>query len=158
MNLADTPHPLQTVLDVEQAQRDVAQARLQQAESQLADARAKAAHLGQHRIDTVARWQHQAKAQAGAEMLLTYRNFMQRLDQALAQQELQLERCVRQVDRAREALIAAEVKVAAVQKLLDRRARERADGERRRDQKAADEQAQCSRFSPSRMSEFTSMV
>jgi flagellar protein FliJ len=158
LNLADTAHPLYTVLEVEQAQRDAAQTLLRQAEAELAQARAKAGHLGQHRLQTVERWQAQASANAGAEMLHTYRSFMQRLDQALAQQELQLERCAQQVERAREALIAAEVKVAAVQKLIDRRAKEEAQRQGRREQKAADALALRRGFGPSRASEFTSMI
>jgi flagellar protein FliJ len=141
MHAPDT-RTLTVLLEREEAARDAALLALQQAESQLTQARAQAEALAAYRHETVARWQAQMKAASGIEVVHGYRTFMQRLDQALAQQAGVVERAEAAVSARLEARLAAETRVAAIGKLIGRRVQEHRHAEHRRDQRQTDEAAQ----------------
>lgn len=134
---ADTP--LHTLLEREQAARDAALVEKGRADDQLRRARVQADQLALHRAETIARWNAQSRQPASVEMLHTYRSFLQRLDQALAHQELMVARLQAQVERAREALVAAEMRVASVRKLIERRTHEAHATLEQREQRASDD-------------------
>jgi len=80
------------------------------------------------------------------DILLCYRNFMQRLDQAVAMQKRQAEMAERHLVQARRLLLDCERRLASVRKLLERRIAELAQLARQREQKQTDEQAQRMRW------------
>ena len=141
MHTPDT-RTLTVLLEREEAARDAALLALQQAESQLTQARAQSEALAAYRNETVARWQAQMKAASGIEVVHGYRTFMQRLDQAMEQQAGVVERAEAAVSARLEARLAAETRVAAIGKLIGRRVQEHRHAEHRRDQRQTDEAAQ----------------
>jgi len=147
---------LHTLLEREERDRDDALLDCHRADGQLARARGQAEHLARHRSETIARWNERSRLQSSVEMLHTYRGFMQRLDQALAHQESMVERLQEQLERARAALMAAETRVAAVRKLIERRASAERTAARRRDDKRADEAAQRANWQAGRVGEYGS--
>jgi flagellar protein FliJ len=136
------PQSLLTLLEREQHLRDDAARALQQAQAQQAHAQAQADQLTQYRADYVDRWSLRLSQTATIEILQCYRSFMQRLDQALAQQKALSDRAQASTNACRATLLDAERRVAAVQKLLERRAGEQRLVTQRSEQRQADETAQ----------------
>lgn len=133
---------LAVLLEREEAVRDEAQLACQRA----LEGRMRAAHqlqmLIDYRGDYVARWAQQFRQSAGPEILQTYRNFMLKLDQAIEQAQGVLAGAEAQVQRCRQALVAAETRATAVRKLIERREAEHARREERQTRKEMDEIAQ----------------
>ncbi len=134
--------PLQLLIERATQQRDQAQTQLRQAEEQAARAQAQSAQLRSYRDDYQTRWSLQFHQGATMEILMCYRSFMQRLDQAVSLQSRQAESAAARQAQARVDLIESERRVAAVRKLLQRRLAEQAQTQRRREQKHSDELAQ----------------
>jgi flagellar protein FliJ len=143
MHTPDT-QTLGTVLEHAQGARDAAALALQRAEQQLGAAQAQAAQLVQYRAEYITRWSAHFSQPAAMELVHCYRSFMQRLDQALAQQQGMVERQAHAAQHCRSRLQDAETRVAAVQKLIDRRVQEHQRGNARREQKQSDESARQS--------------
>jgi flagellar FliJ protein len=140
---APTPlHGLQLLLRHEQEQRDQAAARLGQAEAHAQRAREQAERLLAYRADYEARWSGQFRQRASIEIVHCYRSFMQRIDQALAQQARAVESAEARRGQARVLLLGHEQRCAAVGRLLERRDAELQQQVRRREQKHGDELAQ----------------
>jgi flagellar FliJ protein len=132
---------LLVLLQHEQHQRDLAQSALRQAEQTARRAAAQHAQLLDYRAEYEGRWSAQFNRGGTIEILACYRSFMQRLDQALAQQQRQAALSAAQVAPARHTLLECERRVASVRKLVDRRLAERAHVGRQREQKQTDELA-----------------
>lgn len=143
MHQPDT-QTLTVLLEREQGTRDSAALALQRAEQQLDRANSQAEQLAQYRTEYIARWAAHFNRQSAMEIVHCYRSFMQRLDQALVQQQAVAERCAGTVQRCRAELLAAELRVAAVKKLIGRRVEDHQRVLARRDQKQTDEAAQRS--------------
>ncbi len=156
MTLPD-PRALQTLLEREQHVRDNAALALQQAQTQQLQAQGQVDQLVQYRADYVDRWSLRLSQTATIEILQCYRSFMQRLDQALAQQRGLFDRAQATTAACRAALLDAEMRVAAVQKLLERRANDQRLVVQRRDQKQADEAAQRAGWAGNRLSCFSNL-
>jgi flagellar FliJ protein len=142
MNGADTMPGLIALLQQEQARRDQAAALAHEAAAAARRAHAQAEQLQAYRVDYQARWAAQAGQGLSIEIVHCRRSFLQRLDQASAQQARTVAAVETRLARARDALLAQEQRCAAVQRLIERR---RADAQRlaqRRDQKHTDELAQ----------------
>ena len=142
MDVTAAPQALQLLVQLAQQQRDQAQFALQQAEKAAAQAREQSAQLSSYRDDYQKRWSAQFHQGGTMEILLCYRSFTQRLDQAVTMQARQADLAAARQVQARQALIESERRVAAVRKLLQRRAAEQAQLQRQRDQKQSDELAQ----------------
>jgi flagellar FliJ protein len=134
------------LLQREQQQRDQAQSALRQAEDAARRAAEQYDQLQAYRSDYEARWAAQFNQGGTMQIVLCYRSFMLRLDQALAMQSRQAELADGALDRARGALLDSERRVASVRKLLDRRLDEQAQASRKREQKHTDELAQRMRW------------
>ena len=132
---------LQTLLDEAERQRDAALAALLHAEEAARRLRAQAEQLQAYRGDYHERGPTHAGRSTPIELLHCHRDFMQRLDQALAQQQGQLQAGEARVVQLRAALLAHEIRVASVRKLIDRRAKALRQTIERREQKADDEYA-----------------
>lgn len=133
---------LQTLLEHAEHQRDAALADLLQAEALARRQRAMAEQLQAYRVDYCRRHPALGGQSTSIELLRCHQGFMQRLDQALQQQESQLQAADARCTTLRERLLAKEMRVASVRKLLERRgddARLQAD---RMEQRRSDEAAQ----------------
>jgi flagellar protein FliJ len=78
------------------------------------------------------------------EILQCYRNFMDRLDQAVQQQDQLVVQAAAAAAEARRTLQAREQRVAAVRKLIERRLAEQQAQVAQREQRHSDETAQRS--------------
>lgn len=132
---------LNTLLARAEAERDQLMAAHRRAEEQARRVQAQAEQLQGYRGDYQARWSGQFSRQGAIEIVHCYQSFMQRLDEALAHQQRQAEAGEAQCQRLRQALLAAEMRVASVRKLMQRRQAELLLAQQRRDQRQTDETA-----------------
>jgi len=137
---------LQLMMQREQQHCDQAQSALQRADESARRAREQCRQLVAYRGEYEARWSAQFNQGGTMDILICYRSFMQRLDQAVTVQKRQAEMAERQLAQARQLLMACERRLASVRKLLERRIAELAQLGRRREQKQTDEQAQRMRW------------
>ncbi|MBS1179380.1 MAG: flagellar export protein FliJ [Proteobacteria bacterium] len=137
---------LQVLMQREQQRCDQAQSALRRADDAARRAREQRDQLLAYRGEYQARWTAQFHQGGTMDILMYYRSFMQRLDQAVALQTRQAELGELQLAQARRELMESERRVASVRKLIERRAAELAHAGRQRDQKQTDEQAQRMRW------------
>jgi flagellar FliJ protein len=137
---------LQLLMQREQLQCDQAQSALRHADEAARRAREQCEQLLAYRGEYQARWSAQFHQGGTMDILLCYRSFMQRLDQAVAMQTRQATLAETQRAQARQLLMESERRVASVRKLLERRLAELAHAGRQREQKQTDEQAQRMRW------------
>ncbi len=133
---------LHTLLEHAQRQRDEALAALQQAESAQAQLQLQADQLDAYQGEYDARHPARSGRAAPIELLRCHLGFMQRLHQAQAQQQGQLQAAQARVARQKQALLALEMRLAAVRKLADRRGQERQRAANSLEQRRHDEAAQ----------------
>lgn len=133
---------LMIVLDRERERRDNAAVALRDAERRLAQALARGRTLLSYRTDTAGRWCTPQDRTTSMPELQTAHAFLQRLDAALEQHDDE-HRLMETVVRQRRAqLVAAETRVASLDRLVERRQRVHQLQLQRRDQRADDERAQ----------------
>lgn len=140
-----SPQDLDTLallLERASADRDRLAGELRRAEEMQRHQQAQADHLAAYREEYVQRWSRQFGRGGAIEIVQCYQSFMQRLEEAMLQQAAQVERATAMQQQLRDALQQAEMRVASVRKLIDRRLQERARAEQRREQKQSDEAAQ----------------
>jgi flagellar FliJ protein len=137
-----TKTALHTVLERAEAERDLALAALRRAEEQARRAQAQAEQLLSYRGETQQRWSSQFGRRGEIEIVQCYRSFMTRLDEAIGQQNGQAAATGTHCERLRERLAAAEVRVASVRKLIERRLAEHGRALARHEQRQSDEAAQ----------------
>lgn len=77
----------------------------------------------------------------GAMRLNEYRIFLARLDQAIRQQQTQVEQARRDCDQKRQQWLASRTRAKALDKVMDRYRREELEDAERREQKEQDERA-----------------
>lgn len=146
MNPAPKIESLQLLLQREQQLCEEAQGALRHSAEAARRARDQHDQLLTYRSEYEARWTAQFHQGGTMDLLLCYRSFMQRLDQAVAMQARQAQGAEAQLARARQALLDNERRAASVRKLIERRIAELAPAGRRREQQQTDEQAQRMRF------------
>lgn len=137
---------LHTLLTRAESERDQIMAAFRRAEEQAHGVRAQAEQLQAYRGDYQTRWAGQFSRQGAIEIVHCYQSFMQRLEEAVAQQQRQVEATQAQCQRLRQALLAAEMRVASVRKLIERRQAEQRLAQDRREQRQTDETAQQIRW------------
>ena len=135
---------LQAVLVRAEADRDAAQTLLRQAEQQLQQAREQADSLHQYRSEYDQRWVARFRQSGTPELLQCHRSFGQRLDQAIGVQDHTHQHQGHRVQQARQALLARELRVAAVRKLIERRQSDLRLRDDQIEQRTTDEAAQRS--------------
>ncbi|MBL8340725.1 MAG: flagellar export protein FliJ [Rubrivivax sp.] len=133
---------LRLLLEQAERERDLATARLLQAEEALRTARLQADQLGAYRADYRRRAPALNGRGAHIELVRCHHGFMQRLDQALDQQHDTLRRHHEGATALREALLECEMRVAAIGRLLQQRAAQATRLAARQDQRHTDEAAQ----------------
>lgn len=132
---------LTLLLEHEERARDDAARRLQQAQAQAQRAREQAAMLETYRHEYCQRWSAQFARGGSVPIVQCYQGFVERLQQAITQQQREAERTAAHVEHCRLQLQAQQVRVASVRKLIERRTQEIQRAAARRDQKRLDEAA-----------------
>jgi flagellar protein FliJ len=143
-----THRPLLAVLEQAETRRDAALAQALHAEEAAQRARAQEQQLQDYRGDYQRRSPTQVTGSgnsgASVDMALIrcHHGFMQRLDQAVDQQSARRAQQERAAAAEREALLALELHVAAIGRLMQRRRAEAAVHEQRQAQRQTDEWVQ----------------
>lgn len=133
---------LHTLLEREKEKRDAALVEWREAEGRAQAAREQADGLLTYRADYRKRWSAQFKQSAAIEILHCYQGFVDRLEQAIGAQQGVVSQAEGRAQAARQRLQHRELKVATVQRLIERRLQAAALKASRRDQKSIDEAAQ----------------
>ncbi|MBQ0935894.1 flagellar export protein FliJ [Ideonella paludis] len=133
---------LRLLEDRDRKRRDEALMQWQEAVRQAEAAGAQAQALETYRSEYRERWSTQFKQAAPIEIIRCYQGFVERLDQAIGSQQATVEQHAARVAAARERLQQREIKLATVQRLIDRRLSAAQQVLQRREQKASDEAAQ----------------
>ncbi len=132
---------LHTLLEHAERERDEAVSALLQAEEQQRRLLAQQEQLLAYRDDYRQRHPAQGGRSASIELIRCHQGFMQRLDQALQQQQRSVQQAEGRVEVMRQALVAQETRVASVRKLLERRGAQARHNAERQDQRRSDETA-----------------
>jgi flagellar FliJ protein len=132
---------LHTMLELAARQRDTARAALMQAEGASNRALAQLDQLAAYQAEYQTRAPGTAAQAAPIELLRCHQGFMGRLDQALLQQRAAVKSADTELHHRRHHLQQAELQMASVQKLIERRHAEHARAEARREQRQTDESA-----------------
>jgi flagellar FliJ protein len=133
---------LRTLLERERQRRDEQMAQVRAAAANAEAQRQQADDLIGYRGEYCLKWATQFRQAAPMEILRSYHGFLSRLDQAIAQQQSVVEHARRMVEAQRQRLVEREVRVATVERLIQRREAMLAKAVDRRDQKNLDEMAQ----------------
>ncbi|MBK9364407.1 MAG: flagellar export protein FliJ [Rubrivivax sp.] len=142
MNPPASLDALNLLLDRATQERDRLAGELRRGEEVVLRARRQGEQLDGYRGEYTQRWSAQFGRGGAIEIVHCYQSFMQRLDEALAQQQRHIDAAERGVTAVRQALLQAELRVASVKKLIERRQAEQARQQERRDQRQTDETAQ----------------
>ena len=130
---------LQTLLSHAEHERDEALAALLQAEEAGRRLHQQWQQLQDYHADYAARAPTLGGRAAPIDTLRSHHAFMQRLDQALAQQQGVLQAAELRLMLQRQALLALEIRVASVRKLQERRLHETQRGAHRLEQRRSDD-------------------
>src|SRR5258706_7874152 len=131
--------PLMALLAQTERERDQAWAEAQSALQSQQSAAAQVDQLLVYRREYEQRWATQFKTEGCMELVHCYRGFMERLTQAVEQQERVCAYAVAQVERTRAKLAENEMRVVSVRKLIERRTQELRLSADRQEQKQTDE-------------------
>jgi len=131
--------PLLALLAQAERERDAAMADAQRAAQAQLSAGAQAEQLLNYRREYEQRWGAQFRNEGKMELVNCYRGFVDRLSQAVDQQQRIAQHADAQLERARDTLLQHEVRVASVRKLIERRAKELRLSLDRLEQKQTDE-------------------
>jgi flagellar FliJ protein len=134
-----TTTALQTLLQHAEQQRDEGLAALAGAEDFAARMAAQTQQLLAYRDDYRQRHPARDGRSATIELLRSHEGFMQRLDQAIAQQQNQQQQAESGVRQQRATVLELQTRAAAVKKLIERRQAEQRQLELRLDQRRSDE-------------------
>ena len=130
---------LLTLLQQAEAARDAAEVALQRTLAALQPARPQQGQLEPPRAEPAARYAEQFARGASIDIVRCYQGFAQRLAQAIEQQAQAVRAAEGRVEAAREPLRQAELQVASIRKLIERRSEELRLKEQRREQRQTDE-------------------
>ena len=133
---------LKTLLEREQKRRDEQMANVRTAVANADAQQQQADGLTGYRSEYCRKWSAQFQQAAQMEILRSYHGFLSRLDQAITQQVSVVEHARRMVEAQRQRLVEREIRVATVERLIQRREALLAKVADRRDQKNLDELAQ----------------
>ena len=132
---------LQTLLSHAEHERDEAMATLLQAEDNGRKLRQQWQQLQSYHADYTARAPALGGRAAPIDALRSHHAFMQRLDQALAQQQGLLQAAELRITQQRKTLLGLETRVASVRKLQERRLQEVQRNTQRLEQRRSDDSA-----------------
>lgn len=127
------------LLDHERRGRDAALLSLRDAEGFVDAADSQAQQLEAYRSEYVERWSARFRQPGSATLLQCYQGFMQRLEQAIAQQRNAVALAQARLAQARRTLTDNERRVASMEKLIERRSQQEQRRTARREQSHSDE-------------------
>ena len=131
--------PLMALLAQTERERDAAWVEAQRAAEAQGKATSQADQLLAYRREYEQRWSVQFKTEGRIELVHCYRGFMDRLTQAVEQQQRVAAHAAAQLEGARARLCERELRVASVRKLIERRRQELRLSADRIEQKQTDE-------------------
>lgn len=132
---------LQLALDLATRQRDDAGQALALVVRRVEHAHMQMDQLRSYAADTSSRWSVASQACATPQIVGHYYQFMERLDQTIEMQQGAITEVQRQREVARQVLLQAEVRMAGLHRILERRRAEMARMQEQREQRQSDELA-----------------
>lgn len=132
---------LLTAIDLAKRQRDDAGLAMARVARRCEQALAQMEQLQSYAADTAARWSVTSQASASPQIVGHYYQFMDRLQQTIELQQGAIVDVQRQREAARQVLLEAEVRVAGLGRLLQKRQSELARVQSQREQRQSDELA-----------------
>lgn len=136
-----TLQPLVLLMEQAEDDRDQALQRQRKVERALAAAESQAEQLREYRSEYEGRWSQQLKRGMAITLVQVYQDFVGRLHGAVDQQGQQVERLRAELARCIADSVAAELRVASVGKLIERRESALVRSAAHREQKQLDELA-----------------
>jgi flagellar protein FliJ len=133
---------LNLLLERATQERDRLIGELRRGEEVALRARRQGEQLIGYRGEYMQRWSSQFGRGGAIEIVHCYQSFMQRLDEAVEQQQRQIDAAEHGVAAVRQLLTQAELRVASVRKLIERRQQEQQRASERSEQRETDETAQ----------------
>ena len=133
--------PLQALLAQTERERDEAWGAAQRAADAMGQAQAQAEQLVAYRREYEQRWSAQFCREGKIELVRCYQGFIQRLTQAVEQQQRVAAHAAVQVERAEAIVRGHEVRAAGLKKLIERRLRQSEANDARNEQKESDDRA-----------------
>ncbi len=130
---------LVVAIELAERKRDEAGQALANALRRQDNATQQMAQLESYAADTQGRWSVASQAQATPQIVGHYYQFMERLDQTIALQIVVIGDMQRHCQVARQTLLDAEVHLAGLQRVLDKRRREQTRISTRQEQRQTDE-------------------
>jgi flagellar FliJ protein len=131
--------PLNTLLEHAERERDDALAQQQRAEAAMRGAENQVHQLLAYRGECERRWTERSRAGTTPTLMHCHQTFIGRLQTAVDMQGEVVKRAQAEVQRCREHLLALELRVASVRKLIERREAALAQQAGRSEQKMFDE-------------------
>ncbi|WP_415266812.1 flagellar export protein FliJ [Acidovorax sacchari] len=128
-------------VEMAERQRDAARQALQDLQRARIASEAQLQQLQGYAHETEGRWGMRADATVKPEVMYHHYQFMDRLGHAMGVQSSVIGEQEGRVRAASQALLQAELRVAALRKVVERRRHDIAQAEARRDQKQTDERA-----------------
>jgi len=135
------PNALSVAVEMATRQRDEARRVLQHAQGSQRAAQDQLQVLQGYAQETENRWGMRAQATVAPEVMFHHYHFMGRLDHAAGLQSGVVDDHAQRVALAQQQLRDAEVRLASLRKLLEKRQMEALQAQARRDQKMTDERA-----------------
>lgn len=135
----DALQPLLALLAQAERERDQAWAQAQRTLQAHQNAAAQADQLVTYRREYEQRWSAQFKSEGRMELVHCYRGFMERLSQAVEQQQRIAEQAAAHAEQARAALAEHEMRAAGVRRLIEKRRHEMRLAAERSEQKQTDD-------------------
>lgn len=135
------PNALSVAVEMATRQRDEARRVLQHAQGAQRAAQDQLQVLQGYAQETESRWGMRAQATVVPEVMFHHYHFMGRLDHAAGLQSGVVDDHAQRVALAQQQLRDAEVRLASLRKLLEKRQMEALQAQARRDQKMTDERA-----------------
>ena len=133
--------PLMVLLAQAERQRDLAITEHQRTKVAFESASEQSRQLLNYRREYEQRWSAQFSRDGKMELVHCYQAFMERLSQAVDQQDRVARYAEQNTERARVQLQEIELRCASVRKLIERRTQGIRQSAEKRDQKQTDEQA-----------------
>lgn len=139
-------------MDVATRARDEARRVVQDAFASEQAAQDQMAQLNGYAAETQGRWGMRAQAVVQPEVMFHHYQFMDRLNQAMDLQRGVLDDHAQRIQKAQQALVTVEIRLASLKKLVERRQQEAMQRSIRQDQKQTDERASLARHSTTHFS------
>jgi flagellar FliJ protein len=132
---------LNKVVELAQKRRDEAMGRMAQLQREMVQAQDQMQQLQSYAEEAQARWVQRSSAGVDAQVLHHHRQFMQKIDHAVALQHGVLGQRQGQIDQAQQQVHVAERDLAGLRKYTDRKVQALLHSAQRQEQKQTDEMA-----------------